>query len=596
MRTVSILNLIFALGSSSLAFADSTAKTVNVTPTDDVLHLLPSIRRIAIDLPKTNSTEFRSFMSSSESEISGFLALPLTEEQMNESLMKTVESVSQSTGRFWSISVDSTLDFLNSNDKSTSFATRLSKQYDLDAWLVPEVIFQPDHTLVRVSLRSTGLQKTIAREDVTLVASPSLNEIKSGFQNAIARLTSTLGHDGKVSYFRDDLMTLDFGLERGLASGQKLKAGVVLLSAFHPQTGEFLRAKRVATYELEVIESRQGSTLARVVAHDRVASTEIANRLKREASELPLLAWRPDPKKSETTWQDALDTAAITHSGASESGFGALRSNPPLQKEQKVATSAPETAAAKHSEPVAPTNIVQREASGESIERNVDGNGQLEEADSAHSTHEEFYPHHVNVGLGAVYGTLSSLPKKVGASTQLTETRSSGISPGLFANAIFEYEGWEIEPALEYMLFTTAEVTAVSGSFASLEVLGQTKVYEFTPGVDALYAGGSVEYTFGTVKTALLKNEANNTSGTRSLSHAGAAIHATYSRKLPGLLSAKALMGITVPDFGVKFYAYATNIVALPKELSFFLMFKTIQAKNWDVMGLGVQWDVLPKN
>ena len=72
-------------------------------------------------------------------------------------------------------------------------------------------------------------------------------KVKTAMAQGLRRLISTLGHDGKITYIRENLLTIDFGIERGITRGQQLIAGYVLLSSFHPQTGEFLRAEYFST-------------------------------------------------------------------------------------------------------------------------------------------------------------------------------------------------------------------------------------------------------------------------------------------------------------------------------------------------------------
>lgn len=51
-------------------------------------------------------------------------------------------------------------------------------------------------------------------------------------------MSETIGHDGRVVFENADLFGIDLGTERGLTNGQRLKAGLVVQSAAHPQTGK----------------------------------------------------------------------------------------------------------------------------------------------------------------------------------------------------------------------------------------------------------------------------------------------------------------------------------------------------------------------
>lgn len=584
-----IAAFLFAVTSLSPAFADD--KPAGSVPADNApkAMLLPAVRRIAIDLPRTNANEFRNYVSGKN--LSGLLALPLTEAEVEQEVMKKVESAVIDTGRFWSLSVDSTIDFLQHDKKQSgaSIYSRLQKQYDLDGWLATEMRFQPDHTLLRVSLLNSGRNRTLAREDITLATQPSSNEILTAVQSALVRLISTLGHDGQVTYHQDDVVTIDFGKERGLSVGTKLKAGAVVLSAFHPQTGEFLRAKRIDTHELEVTEVRKGSSLCRVVAVDKVSYNELLQRHGKDGS-LPLLAWRDPEKKSEVGWTEPASTELAPIVSGAGSGFGSVNKRP--QGYEKT----PVTERAESKTPGGNGAITRAKDDSRRPESNSEQSlfpetsqdateGELLPADAQQSGPRPiWYPRKASAGLGIVEGSLSNLGKD-------NVTRKTGFSPGLFASAVYLYEGWLIEPSLEFKSYMASDETVVSGLEYNLEVAGATQVYDLGEG--KILAGGSLDYAGGTVKTLLLKKEKGNTAGTRDLSDVSLAGIGIYVHKIPDALNLDVTLGVGVPSFGAKFKVRGTNISGLPKELGFFITYRSIPFVDWSEYGLGAHWDVL---
>lgn len=267
--------------------------------------------------------------------LSGVVALPYNEQDIKRTLAKDLEQQTKNTGRFWSLSFSQFLNILpkqNQNgeqkNKVTNFKQKLELDYNLDAWLKPSVIFSPDQTLVRLTLSGIGQAKSNwAREDILLEAQASEDKVRSAFYEALARIIATIGHDGRVTYTRDNLMTIDFGSERGLTRGQKIIAGYVILTGFHPQSGEFLRAERVPLYELKVLEARKGSSLCQITAIDKVKQEQIVKMY--DSSTLIMLAWRENNIEKNVGWHEPYDPQTAPILGATETGFGV-----PLQKKE----------------------------------------------------------------------------------------------------------------------------------------------------------------------------------------------------------------------------------------------------------------------
>jgi hypothetical protein len=283
---------------------------------------MPAVRRLGILPAHTNVAAFRTFLREDAVNSKGFLALPMTEEQVSRELSRMVVRASAASGRFWSLSLDALVELsgvAQSRKDYSAAELRLQKAYDLDAWIEPEVSFSPDHTKLRLTVRSSRDRTFIlAREDVLFDAMPSGADIEKNFRNALARISSTLGHDGRVTWRKDNLVVVDFGKERGLAPGSQLGAGYVVLSARHPVSQEYLRSQKIETLELEVVEARDGSSLCKIQKRSSMMETE-ANNLVPGLTEKGVLAWRKGPAGA--SWSDFESSKAGAIVSGTEGGF-----------------------------------------------------------------------------------------------------------------------------------------------------------------------------------------------------------------------------------------------------------------------------------
>ncbi|BBH53509.1 hypothetical protein [Fluviispira sanaruensis] len=291
--------------------------------------LLPPVRRVGIDILESNVDKFRIFMRKQDRVLYGTPALPFSETELRKDLVADVDEEIQNTGRFWSLSLSDFMKLIPlsgsakkspENVNAENLRVNLESDYNLDAWIRPSIYFAPDQTLVRVSVRGAGIMGSIwAREDVMIEPQASRTKIKEAFAQAVARLIATLGHDGKVTYMRENLLTVDFGKERGIVRGETLYAGYVILSSFHPQTGEFLRANRIPIHSLKVLEARQGSSLCQIVSSDRVSYEQALKILDKQ--DVQLLVWKKEQKLNNTGWRDPYNPDTAPMLGAAEEGF-----------------------------------------------------------------------------------------------------------------------------------------------------------------------------------------------------------------------------------------------------------------------------------
>jgi hypothetical protein len=293
--------------------------------------LLPPVRRVGVDLVETNVDKLRSFMRKQDFLLQGFVALPFHEWELKKKLSEDLVSEMKQTGRFWDLSLTDFMKALEfskisqiEKQKIINLKKRLEKDYHLDAWMKAMVYFSPDQTLVRLSLTGSGAAgKVWVREDVTLGPLPSQSQLKNSLSKALIRIIQTLGHDGKITSFNENLFTIDFGQERGLVRGETLLAGYLVLSSFHPQTGEFLISKRVPLHELRVLESRMGSSLCQLIASDKIIFDHFSKTLGPDYLKTkPVLVWKkPVVEKQKETWRQIENPFIAPYVGAAQEGF-----------------------------------------------------------------------------------------------------------------------------------------------------------------------------------------------------------------------------------------------------------------------------------
>jgi hypothetical protein len=527
---------------------------------------LPPIRRVGVDLANSNVKDYRNFLRQSTKEPGGFPGLPLNENDTVFELTKAVETALGNTGRFWILSMSNfdkgfptTLDAQEKN--------RLTGTYDLDGWLVPTVVFAPDHTLIRVALKSAHEPEILwAREDVLGPPQPSLSELQRLFETGVARLISTLGHDGALTWSRDDLVTVDFGSERGISKGEHLMAGFVLLSAFHPQTGEFLRSSRIDVMELEVIDAKKGAALCRIVQRNMLLEKEAARRMGKGGDATgtsksdPLLVWRLHSPSSRQRWRNKDRTAQSPHLGSAEEGF----SKEPEEVDQlePVPVEAPPKPEDKPPSP--------EKTSPQQPDENPSENSEL-----------NFHLHSMMLGTGATFGILST-----------TRGDRNTDQPPLLLNTLNLGADIQLAPDLELTPRAVLSVFRggdVTGGEFSVDVPLETTVWRDSSRSRILALGAGVGGIYGSVKTVRV---------VQPLTHFEVLGAGSYRMLLPGFGKFSVEANLSLFDildgeiFG-QVVTLAEPSSFFPKELGFFLRFKR-GPKSWVEFQLGGQWKFGP--
>lgn len=275
---------------------------------------LPAIRRVGVLRTHTNAAEIRSQVEARQWR--GLLAQPLEAGELDNRLSAAFRASLQRTGRFWVLHSDSVTAI--GADLTRADMDSLRSAYDLDAWIEPQIQFAPDHTRVRLFLRDARNPEAILlREDILTEAFPSDAQLGEALEGGIQRVLNGLGHDGSLVWQRDNMVVTDFGARRGLTVGQRIYAGHVLLTAWHPATKEFLRSKRVALMELEVTQVRPDAAVCRVVAKnetERLAAERLLG-----GAQTRLVVWQD--KRLDPDWQEALPAGSQVIVGGAEEGF-----------------------------------------------------------------------------------------------------------------------------------------------------------------------------------------------------------------------------------------------------------------------------------
>ncbi len=563
--------------------------------------LLPPVRRIGVDVVETNIDKFRVFMRKQDSLLYGMPALPFNTQDIQRLVADDVIDEIKNTGRFWDLSLSEFLKLLplsggqnSSNDfqKTEKLKRRLELDYNIDAWLKPSVYFAPDQTLVRLILKGPDANATIwAREDITLEAQASEEKIKKSFSQALSRLVNTIGHDGKVTYIRENLLTVDFGLERGIVRGETLYGGFVILTSFHPQTGEFLRAQRIPIHELRVLESRQGSSLCQIVASDRLAFEQALKLLG--SNDVKMLIWRKTKNMYKDGWREPYNPETAPILGAVDEGFGI-----PLAEGNKIEAS----------RSIIPPIIFEKEnKSNQIIAQGKENNekylkGQTEKQGlpyaipgkdettptfptlinrkSIINRPDSWKPYSILIGTGLSIGSIN------GVHSDFPQTILNKVSASSFIDidSIIEFK---LNPYAQYSYFNSSSITG--NSFFAGATFFDT-IFHNTPN-DGLSIGGSLEYTSGSL------NYSCNCNPSSDLTHVSVMANIMWDAKVAGFGNYNVIGGLSVIDFlqSEAVWSLRSNIrplAYLPKEIVIDIGIKKFSA-GWVEFSLGVSWDFL---
>jgi hypothetical protein len=539
--------------------------------------MLP-IRRLGL-LPVANNVVDARLRLSDETSLRGILAQPLSAEAILELLNATLKKASDASGRFWTmdaLSTDFAIGRANAQKLSSSQQAQWVKDYDLDGWLAAELYFSADHTTVRLSLSGQQGRPLIAREDLTLPYGVDLDTLKNAFTVAIGRMAETIGHDGRIVFENDDLVGLDFGIERGLAVGQRLKAGLVVQSAAHPQTGEVLRYKRQALLELEVIEPRQGAALCKKISVNpeqlkQFESVYGSGSQKR----MQLLVWRESQTGGATLTASELsspDEGIHTKASSASSGFKSQdvqqSKEKSVKKLAKESQSAGPSAVKKESQAQAQAQDTRpAEPSASSAEEPVASDAKTE-AKTFFST--------IKFGAGSTLGSLALSKGPVDAELPAYLLNTFSLQDG------FRYDQeWNIKYGAEYLMIggklDGSRFTFKGAGFAPASLL-QIPEVPIQWGAEAQYSTGTA--TTGKSKKTFDAFEVFGVLATERMLQGGWGLGVDYKQSMTGLLA-----GLFGFEAGLEVYSAAP----LPKELGFQWRYIN-DGDRWTELLLGVTW------
>lgn len=485
------------------------------------------VRRLGLFPVAHNLADARKNMSD-QTTLRGVLAQPLSGEDFASKFNATLKAVADASGRFWSMDAVPAESIAGrqavAGEMSSFQRAQLVKEYDLDGWLRAEVFFTADHTAVRLALSGPQLKPIIAREDVLLPYGADWDAIASAFAQALGRMSETIGHDGRVVFENADLFGIDFGTERGLTNGQRLKAGLVVQSASHPQTGEVLRYQRHALFELEVIDAKQGASLCRKVAvnPDLLRQAEAAYGQGTDRK-FQLLVWR-EPNavaqaSSGSVWQT--QSASVPRADAASQGFVPRETlAAPVGNSGPVSSgSAPASQRATPGSSSRPPAVAM--LGGDSLS-----------SFSARRPSESFFST-LKLSAGASNGTLELSKGPVGSSLPEYLLNTIQLQDG------FRYGGeWNVRYGAEYALFSGS----VTGSRFSFRGSGVAPASTLQIPEFPINWGAEAQYSTGTVKTQKSKKtlDAFELFGLLSSERAldgGWGLSVEYKQSLTGLLA-----------------------------------------------------------
>ena len=562
--------------------------------------LLPPVRRVGVDIVETNIDKFRVFMRKQDRLLYGVPAFPFNESDIQRLIANDVMDELKNTGRFWDLSLTEFVKLLplsgnqetsNNSQKVEKLKRRLENDYNIEAWIKPSVYFAPDQTLVRIILKGPGTNSSVwAREDITLEPQASEEKIKNSFSQALARLVNTIGHDGKITYIRENLLTIDFGLERGIVRGETLYGGYVILTSFHPQSGEFLRSQRIPIHELKVVESRQGSSLCQIVASDRLAFEQALKLLG--TNDVSMLVWRKTKNNYKEGWREPYNPETAPILGAAETGFGTplfekenLESPrsiiPPVIFESEVKNT-PRIAQGKES----PTNNkgnTEKQGLPYQIapkEENANKIPNISYKRSVINRPETWVPYTALLGSGITIGSNS------GKNSDFPRTLLNKISASSYINVDSEIE-FKLLPYAQFSYFSGSNTTG--NSFYVGTTFFDTIIH-LTPN-DGFSIGGSVEYMGGSLSYNC------DCIPETDLTHPALLANVMWEDKIPSFGNYNIIGGLSLFDFvqQAPVWILKGNIrpfVELPKELVFDVAIKRY-VSGWIEFSVGASWDFI---
>ncbi len=635
VHSLALLGLIGFL-SQNRAFAGVSEKAPVSSQAIAARSSMPAVRRIGILAAHTNVVAFREFMRDESRNLGGFLSLPITDDQVSREVSQMVSRAVNNSGRFWSLSMDALVELsgvspLPARDYSAA-ELRLYKAYDLDAWIEPELTFSPDHTKMHLTLRSAKDRSfVLAREDILFEPMPSSAEVERNVHSALARIAATLGHDGRITWRKNDLVVVDFGKERGVAQGTQLGAGYVILSAHHPVSQEYIRTQKIQTLELEVIEAREGSSVCRIVRRHPLLETE-ANNLLPGLTEKGLLAWRTD-SGANTGWMEfnAPQSPEQSIISGSETGFHSdekpltvpppTTPTPPSAAQQAAAqqntvqsdvanapagasplatTSAPTKAPTAATTPTEGNEQTGTQDAQEAKEAkdSKDSQERAPVAESNASTNplDEFAgllefsrwkPREAFVGLAIAGGTLQS------TSGSLTTDFPSTVFNSILAGALIRYSNSiYLEPEAFFHSFsgtvngTRAEISAP----LSYVTMGNKE----RPGQGTLSISVGPTILFGEVKSTRIVSGKQRTT-TQTFSAIDVSLQGNYAMEIPAFGEASAQAGVAIGEvlkgdgsaLELRTQAHPSHYV--PKELGFYAGYR-MGPGIWTGWNIGANW------
>ena len=534
---------------------------------------LPPVRRLGINLTESNLDAFRRVIGNT-SVLRGLPHDPINEDTLDLKITEKLQSILRQTGRFWTISLNSELGFVNNTTGVKEIALvreKTVKDYSLDAWLTTSLFFSPDGTTLRLVVSDPKNSKNIyVKEDIIMPPQASLEDVTESLYQGIDRVISSLAQDGSVIDAYNDLVTINFGKERGLQRGDILNAGYVIAMNRHPKTGEYLSSKRIPTKTIKVIKVDENSALCQIIEEKYINENRYCIQ-KAIKENVPLLVWRlPKKVDSNEGWHRPYDPYVEPIVGFANKGF-----NDDSRDNNK------------NNEAMAKSAHNHIDAKKEQDAHTKDKEVQNQEHHSKEKAPEGEHLKGINIlNLKGLLGVSIARFQPKNASLERINLPPYLVNNFGISSEIEIYTKFNFEPSAK-VTYSNTNSNFLASTFISLPlryVMDQSSLYKFELGTSLFMFIGAIDF-----------NESNGT-----LNNFAINIDAKYTGNFMNLVKYQTRLAISPVDWlRGDMLTYAQVSASLPRnkyiphQLSMGLYYHKASSQ-FNEYGLFFQWDFLP--
>jgi hypothetical protein len=161
----------------------------------------------------------------------------------------------------------------------------LESDYELNAFLSLDVSARGDLVVLTTRLLSPKLETRLQESEVISrkwIAESSRDQTSSRLTDLVHRMINRLPVDIHVTSVNGSYVTLSGGEEQGLKAGQKFDVLKSQIESLHPANGSWLTFASFKTGQIEVIELKSRSSIARIVSLTHEGSIKPGNGVRVE--------------------------------------------------------------------------------------------------------------------------------------------------------------------------------------------------------------------------------------------------------------------------------------------------------------------------